>query len=97
MKGNCLAFDAFGQWFELERNKMRMMEKVGGEWRPGLGWLAKMGGWLATNSLFSHFLLHYILFSSITTTLVHNGGTLATWTGHLATYHGRPATPWCPY
>jgi hypothetical protein len=30
MKGNCLAFDAFGQWFEHEGNKMRWMEKVGG-------------------------------------------------------------------
>jgi hypothetical protein len=37
MKGKCLAFDAFGQWFEHEGNKMKWMEKVGGEWRPRLG------------------------------------------------------------
>jgi hypothetical protein len=58
MKGNCLAFDAFGQWFEYEGNKMMWMEKDGGEWRPRLGRLTKMGGWPATYSIFSHFLLH---------------------------------------
>jgi hypothetical protein len=51
MKGNYLAFDAFGQWFEHEGNKMRWMEKVRGEWRPRLGRPT-------TYSLFSHFLLH---------------------------------------
>jgi hypothetical protein len=51
MKGSCLLFDDFGQWFEHEENKMRWMEKVGGEWRPRLSWSA-------TYSLFSHFLLH---------------------------------------
>jgi hypothetical protein len=51
MKGNCLAFDAFGQWFEHEGNKMMWTEKVEGEWRTRLGRLA-------TYSLFSHSLLH---------------------------------------
>jgi hypothetical protein len=58
MMGNCLDFDAFGQWFEHEGNKMRWMEKVGGEWRPSLHRLTKMGGRLTTYSLFSPFLLH---------------------------------------
>jgi hypothetical protein len=31
MNKNCLAFDAFGQWFEHEGNKVMWMEKVGGE------------------------------------------------------------------
>jgi hypothetical protein len=57
MKGNSLAFDAFGQWFEHEGNRIRWMEKVGGEWRPRLGWPIKMGGQPATYSLFSHFLV----------------------------------------
>jgi hypothetical protein len=92
MKGNCLAFDAFGQWFEHEGNNMRWMEKVGGEWRPRLGRPAKMGGRSATYSLFLTFFSTNILFSSTTNTLVHNGGTLATWAGRPATYHGRQAT-----
>jgi hypothetical protein len=58
MKGNYLAFDAFGQWFEHLGKKMRWMEKVRGVWRPRLGRSAKMGGRLATYSPFSHFLLH---------------------------------------
>jgi hypothetical protein len=90
MKENCIAFDAFGQWFEHEVNKMRWMEKVGGGWRPRLARPA-------TYSLFPTFFSTNILFSLTTTTLVHNGATLATWASCSATYHGRPATPWCPY
>jgi hypothetical protein len=97
MKGNYLAFDAFGQWFEHEGNKMRWIEKVGGEWRPRLGRPAKMVAGRPPTPSFPTFFSTKILFSSTTTTLVHNGGTLATWAGHPATYYGRPATPWCPY
>jgi hypothetical protein len=68
MKGNCLAFDAFGQRFEHEGNKMRWMETVGGEWRPRLGRPTKTGGRLAINSLFPTFFSTNILFSSTTTT-----------------------------
>jgi hypothetical protein len=75
---------------------MRCMEKVGGEWRPRLGELAKMGGRPPTPS-FPTFFSTNILFSSTTTTLVHNGGTLVTWAGRPATYHGQPTTPWHPY
>jgi hypothetical protein len=90
MKGNCFAFDAFGQWYEQEGNKMRWMEKVGGEWRPRLGRPTKMVGQSATYSLFPTFFSPKILFSSTTTTLVHNGGAMATWASC-------PGTPWRPY
>jgi hypothetical protein len=64
MKGNCLAFDAFGQWFEHEGNKMRWMKNVGGEWRPRLCQPAKMGGRL-TGHILSLFPLSSPLTSSL--------------------------------
>jgi hypothetical protein len=36
MKGTGFAFDAFGQWSEHERKKMKSWMKVGIEWRPSM-------------------------------------------------------------
>jgi hypothetical protein len=39
MKGICFTFDAFGQWSEYDRRKMKWRMKVGIEWRPSMaGW-----------------------------------------------------------
>jgi hypothetical protein len=36
MKGICFTFDAFGQWSEHDRSKMKWRIKVGVEWRPSM-------------------------------------------------------------
>jgi hypothetical protein len=56
MKEIRFAFDAFGQWSEHYRRKM----KVGIEWRPSMAGWPKIGGWPATLSLLSSFILHYL-------------------------------------
>jgi hypothetical protein len=39
MKGICFTFDAFGQWSEHDRSKMKWRMKVGIKWRPSMaGW-----------------------------------------------------------
>jgi hypothetical protein len=53
MKGIGFAFDAFGQWSEHERNKMKWRMKVGIEWRPSIASGPNIGGRLATFSLLS--------------------------------------------
>jgi hypothetical protein len=53
MKENCLTFDAFVEWLEHYGIKMWWMIKCRGEWRPKLGWLAKMGGRSAITSSLS--------------------------------------------
>jgi hypothetical protein len=60
MKGIGFAFDAFGQWSEHERNKMKWRMKVGTEWRPSITGRPKSGGRPATFSLHSSFPLHYL-------------------------------------
>jgi hypothetical protein len=97
MKGIGIAFDAFGQWSEHERNKMKWMIKVGIEWRPSMAGPLKIGGQLTTFSLLSSFPLHYLPLSSTNTPLGQNGGVLATWAGRPANILGRPATPCLPY
>jgi hypothetical protein len=62
MKGICFAFDAFGQWSERDRSKMKWRMKVGIEWRPSMDCWPKNGGWPATFSLLSSFPLHYLPF-----------------------------------
>jgi hypothetical protein len=69
MKGIGFAFDAFGQWSEHERNKMKCRMKVGIEWRPSMVGRPKIGGWPTTFSLPSSFSLHYLPLSSTTTPL----------------------------
>jgi hypothetical protein len=54
MKGIYFTFDAFGQWSENDRSKMKWRMKVGIEMRPS------MAGQLATFSLLSSFPLHYL-------------------------------------
>jgi hypothetical protein len=36
VKGICFTFDAFGQWSEHDRSKMKWRMKVGIEWRPSM-------------------------------------------------------------
>jgi hypothetical protein len=60
MKEICLTFDAFGQWSEHDRSKMKWRMKVGVEWRPSMTNRLKIGGQLATFSLLSSFPLHYL-------------------------------------
>jgi hypothetical protein len=90
MKGNCLAFDAFGQWFEHEGNKMRWMEEVGESGGQGLASRPKWVAGRPPTPSFPTFFSTNNLFSSTTTILVYNGGTLATWAGRLA---GHPLMP----
>jgi hypothetical protein len=97
MKRIDFAFDAFGQWSEFDRSKMKWRMKVGIEWRPSMAGRPKIGGWLVTFSLLSFFPLHYLPLSSTTTPLGQNGGALATWASCLATILGWSATPWLPY
>jgi hypothetical protein len=54
MKGICFTFDAFGQWSEHDKSKMKWWMKVGIEWRSSMADRSKIGGWLAT------FSLHYL-------------------------------------
>jgi hypothetical protein len=60
MKEIGFAFDAFGQWSEHDRSKMKWRMKVGIEWRPNFAGQPKIGGWSATFSLLSSFPLHYL-------------------------------------
>jgi hypothetical protein len=60
MKGILFTFDAFGQWSEHDRRKMKWRMKVGIEWRPSMVDWPKIGGRAATFSLLSSFLLHYL-------------------------------------
>jgi hypothetical protein len=53
MKGIFFAFDAFGQWSEHDRSKMKWRMKVGIEWRLSLAGRPKNGGRPATFSLLS--------------------------------------------
>jgi hypothetical protein len=60
MKGICFTFDAFGQYSEHDRSKMKWRMKVEVEWRPNMAGRAKIGGRPATFSLFSSLPLHYL-------------------------------------
>jgi hypothetical protein len=60
MKGICFTFDAFGQWSEDDRSKMKWRMKVRVEWRPSMAGQPKIGGRPATFSLLSSFPLHYL-------------------------------------
>jgi hypothetical protein len=51
MKGIDIAFDAFGQWSEHDRSKMKWRMKIGIEWRPSMAGWPKIGGQWATFSL----------------------------------------------
>jgi hypothetical protein len=53
MKGIGFDFDAFSQWSEHERNKMKWRMKVGIEWRPSMASWPKIGGRQTTFSLLS--------------------------------------------
>jgi hypothetical protein len=58
MKEICFTFDAFGQWSEHERSKMKWMMKVGIEWRLSMADRSKIGGRPTTFSLLSSFPLN---------------------------------------
>jgi hypothetical protein len=60
MKGIDFAFDAFGQWSEHERSKIKWRMKVGIEWRPSMAGRPKISGRPTTFSLLSSFSLHYL-------------------------------------
>jgi hypothetical protein len=44
MKGIGFAFDAFGQWSDHDRSKMKWRMKVGIERRPSMAGRPKIGG-----------------------------------------------------
>jgi hypothetical protein len=60
MKGIGFAFDAYDQWSEHDRSKMKWRMKVGIEWRPSMANQPKIGGWPASFSVLSSFPLHYL-------------------------------------
>jgi hypothetical protein len=60
MKGIGFAFDAFDQWSEHDRSKMKWRIKVGIEWGPSMAGQSKIGGWPTTFSLLYSFPLHYL-------------------------------------
>jgi hypothetical protein len=60
MKGIGFAFDAFGQWSEHDRKKMKWRMKVQIELRPSMAGRPKIFGRPATFSIFSSFPLHYL-------------------------------------
>jgi hypothetical protein len=55
MKGICFTFDAFGQWSEHYKGKMKWRMKLRVEWRPSMAGRPKIGGRSATFSLFSSY------------------------------------------
>jgi hypothetical protein len=60
MKGIYFTFDAFGQWSEHDKSKIKWRMKVRVEWRPSMAGRPNIGGRPATFSLFSSFILHYL-------------------------------------
>jgi hypothetical protein len=85
MKGNFFTFDAFGQWREHDRSKMKWRMKVGIEWMLGMASRPKIGGRPATFSLLFPFRSTIYPFSSTTTPLGQGRGAMATWVGRLTT------------
>jgi hypothetical protein len=67
MKGIGFAFDAFSQWSEHERNKMKWRMKVGIKWRPSMINRQPSPSFPLFPSIISHF-------SSTTSPLGQNGG-----------------------
>jgi hypothetical protein len=53
MKGILFTFDAFGQWSEYDRSKMKWRMNIGIEWRPSMTGWPLIGGRPATFSLLS--------------------------------------------
>jgi hypothetical protein len=53
MKGICFTFDAFGQWSEHDRSKMKWRMKVEIEWKPRMAGRPNIGGRPTTFSLIS--------------------------------------------
>jgi hypothetical protein len=60
MKVICFIFDAFGQWSEHDRSKMKWRMKVGVEWRPSMAGRPKNGGRSATFCLLSSSPANYL-------------------------------------
>jgi hypothetical protein len=85
MKGICFIFDAFGQWSEHDRSKMKWRMKVGVEWRLSMACPTKIGGRPATFSLLSSFPSTIYPFSSTITPLGQSIGAMAAWADRLAT------------
>jgi hypothetical protein len=90
MKGISFTFDAFGQWSEHDRSKMKWRMKVRIEWMP------RMTGRPPSPSFLS-FPSTIYLFSSTTTPLGQSRGAMATWAGHPVTLLGWSATSCLPY
>jgi hypothetical protein len=60
MKGIFFTFDAFGQWSEHDRSKMKWKINVVVEWWPSMVGRPKIGGRPATFSLLSSFPFPYL-------------------------------------
>jgi hypothetical protein len=97
MKGICFTFDAFGQWSEHDRSKMKWRIKVRIEWRPSMASRPKIGVDRPPSPSFLPFPSTIYLFSSSTTPLGQSRGAMATWGGRPTTILGRSATCWLPY
>jgi hypothetical protein len=63
MKGICFTFDAFGQWSEHDRRKMKWRMKVGVERRPS------MAGWPKIFWPADYLLPHFFLSPPLSTSL----------------------------
>jgi hypothetical protein len=84
MKEICFTFDAFGQWSEYDRSKMKWRMKVGVEWRASItGGQRLVAGWPSLS--FLPFPSTIYLFSSTTTPLGQSRGAMAAWAGRPAT------------
>jgi hypothetical protein len=90
MKGIGFTFDAFSQWSEYDRSKMKWRLKVKIEWIPSMADRPPSPSFAPFPSTIS-------LFSLTTTPLGQNEGALARWAGRPTTILGRPSTPWLPY
>jgi hypothetical protein len=97
MKGIYFTFDAFGQWSEHDRSKMKSRMKVGVEWRPSMAGRPKMVAGQPSSPSFLPFPSTIYLFSSTTAPLGQSIGTMTTWAAPPATMLDRPTTSWLPY
>jgi hypothetical protein len=88
MKRICFTFDAFGQWSEHDRSKMKWRMKVGIEWRPSMAGQPKMVAGRPLSPSFPPFPSTISLFSSTTTPLGQSLGALATWASRPTTILG---------
>jgi hypothetical protein len=97
MKGIWFTFDAFGQWSEHDRSKMKWRMKVGVELSPSWQVSQRLVAGRPPSPSFLPLPSTIYLFSSTTTPLGQSRGRMATWACRLATILGQLAISWLPY